>query len=225
MAGKRKALGLVLMAALALGGVTAQGAIAAELHSGSASGTTYLTGDQLGTNQWDLESGSLKCGGVTMKSQYSGTTAKEVTFTDVTYSACTAFGLTAHIDMMDCGYLVVGGDVTTGVLHLFCPTTAGGVTDEVTITPTQGGVAICHIDIPEQTINLNIHNKAGAEGNPDDIEIAPPGGGITYRVTQTAGGLKCGTNGLKHDGKYTGSTTVTAFQNAAHTERVGLTYT
>jgi hypothetical protein len=224
---RTKTMGVAFVAALALATMGALAASAAELRSGSATGTTHLTGDQLIGATFETPAGSMSCADITGHGTYTGTTASTGTATNVAFSGCTAFGLTAHVDTMGCDYLVTGSTATQGIVHIVCPTTAGGVTDEITITPTSGGAAICHINVPEQTITGNVNpGSATAGGIPDDITISVPATSkVTYKVVRTAGGAKCPTEGHHADGEYTGSITVTAFQNALHTERVGVTYT
>jgi hypothetical protein len=226
MARKIKALGAALTAALALSGIAASAASADEVHSGSASGFTYATADQHVTNTLTTPSGNIKCITITGDVKFTGTTATEATVTGLAYHNCTAFGLTAHIDTMGCTYTLTGSTSSTGFADIVCPTTAGGVTHSITITPTQGGVPICHINVPEQRIPVNIANKAETAGGiPDDIEVEPePNFEITYTSERTSTTI-CPTTGHHVDATYDGKITVTGFQDASHTERVGLTYT
>src|ERR1044072_8646512 len=220
MTSKLKALSLALMAALALSAVAASAASADELHSSSGSGTTFLTGTQVGTNQLDTEAGSVKCSTVGGSGSYAGTTITEEDVENVTYGGCTAFGLTAHIDMMGCFYRFKGINSTNATANIVCPTTAGGVTHEITITPTQGGVPLCHVEIPEQDVTLDITNTAGS---PSDIDVEVTTASIKYNVTYIPADhtkTKCGTQGSHTDGKLTGSLTATAFSNASHTNAV-----
>lgn len=213
------ALALVTVVLSAVGASVASGN---EFHSSSASGTTYLTAEQIGTNQLDTAGGTWKCGTVKGKGSYAGTTTSAATLSSITYSACTAFGLTAHVDMMGCDYRLTGENETTGTQSIECPTTGGGVTDEITVTPTQGGVGVCTLEIPEQEISLGIVSEAGS---PEDIKTTPSASTITYRVTYNPADhtkTKCGTQGTHHDGIFTGSTTLTAFEDAEHASKVAL---
>src|ERR1044072_8112765 len=79
MNGKLKSFSLVLVMFCTLNAVSASAASAAEFHSGSASGTTYLTGQQFFTNQIDTEGGTIRCSFLKLSGSYSGTTASEVT--------------------------------------------------------------------------------------------------------------------------------------------------
>lgn len=221
---KLKALGLALAAAFALSAVAATAASADQVHSGSASGTTNLTGFLSGVNQLDTPGGNIKCNEFSGKTSYAGTTATTVTVSSVTYGACTAFGLTAHIDMMGCDYKLVGSGATTGVIHVECPTTGGGLKDEITVIATQGGVPLCTIDVPAQTLNGTVANVAGT---PDDINLTPEANAvIDYTVTYASGeGTKCGTKGgHTNEGRYTGTITAKAYSDAAHLNQVNLTY-
>jgi hypothetical protein len=232
MAMKLKALGLALAAAFALSAAAASTASADEVHSGSASGFTYATVDQYVANILDTPSGNIKCSVTKGHIKYTGTTATEATVTGLAFSSCTAFGLTAHIDTMGCTYTLTGSTSNTGFVDIVCPTTAGGVTHSITITPTQGGNAICHINVPEQRVAVNILNGPTTAAQPpiqphipDDIAVEPElTDTITYTSERTLT-LICPTDGHHEDGVYTGSFTVTGFEDAAHTVRTGLTYT
>lgn len=231
MTSKLKTLGLALAVAGALGAVAAPAAPAQDqqFHSESGSGTTYLTTENLTSNEiiLDTPSGQIKCTQFSAGASYGGKTAMEITFTNVQYFGCTAFGLETSVDKMGCDFKLVRKDATTGITHLECPTTGGGVTDQITITPLQGGAPICHINVTEQTIKTKVENTATTVSPhiPDDIDlIADTTDWIEYTVERTAGGSKCPSQGFHNDATFTGTTTVTAFEDAAHTKRTGLTY-
>src|ERR1044072_3693988 len=228
MTGRLKILAVTLMVAAALSAVSASMASGEELHSGSASGTTYLTAEQiLNSILAETPAGNVKCSASTAKGQYAGITSAEATLTEVKFSGCTPFGLTGHVEAMGCDYLVKGGGETSGTLHVVCPETGGGVKDEITVTATQGGVPVCTLEIPAQAIEAEFKNTGAAGEIPEDFDIIPSASKITYSVTYSPADhtkTKCGTQGLHHDGKYTGSTTVTGFGNEAHTQRAAVTY-
>lgn len=219
-----KALGLAFVAALAISALVAQVATADELHSGSSTGNTYLTAEQAGANVIDTPAGTINCKKFSANSN-TGTTATLVTISNIAYSECTAYGLDTVVNVMGCDYLFTGDTATTGIIHIICPTTAGGVKDQITVTPTAGGMMICHIDIPEQTANVALTNTAGTpSGLPDDVFLSPETV-LTYDVERTPGGSKCPTNGHHNDGTYTGFITIRAFEDIAHSQPIGLTYT
>jgi hypothetical protein len=227
MAGRTKALGAALVAALAISGIATSVAPADEVHSGSASGFTYATIDQHVQNIVDTYKGTIKCTTIKGEAKFAGTTVTEATVTGLVFETCMAFGLPAHIEAMGCTYTLTGSTATTGFLDIVCPTTAGGVTDEITVTPTQGaGNAICHVDFPEQRVAVNISNKAATGGGiPDDIEVeAEATDTITYTSERTSTTI-CPETGHHEEALYTRPMTATGFENAAHTIRTGLTYT
>ena len=217
---RTKALGAALAATLALS--SAATASASELHSGSGSGTTYLTTAQIGTHQLDTEGGNIKWTTSGGSGSYAGTTTSSVKLYP-TYSGCTAYGLTAHIDTMGCYYRLQGTfSPILPVTFVECPTTAGGVTDEITVSPTQGGKPVCTVEIPEQELGTWIFNSTF--GTPDDVEVRPALSSL-YRVTYSeGGGIKCGVVGTHSDGRYTGAHTLRAFSNSGHSAQVDLTY-
>ena len=215
MTGKRNTVGLALLTiiagAIAFSAMSAPASSPPKFHFGKIT-YTYLTATQSGTNQLDTAGGNIKCSAVSLSSTYSESTVTEGIFS-ASYSGCTAFGLTAHIDTMGCTYRFTNSEV----IHLECP--AG---NEITVTPTAGGVPVCHVDIPPQTLNATYANVAGT---PDDMTVTPAAEPvIKYTVTPTDGTTKCGTEGVHSDGRYTGITTVRAYQDVEHKEQVELTY-
>ena len=225
MTSKLKILALALAATFALGAV-ASSASAYQLHSGSGSGTTYLTAQQVSANNiLHTPAGTIKCSGASGKGSFTGSTAPQGTVENVALSGCTAFGLTMHVDTMGCDFLITGNGATSGILHIVCPTTAGGVTDEITVLPTQGGVPVCQLDVPEQTTSIVIGNTGSP---PDDIHNSLANEtNLTYSVTYTPADhtkTKCGTQGVHHDGGLTSTITVKAYSDASHTTQVNLTY-
>jgi hypothetical protein len=214
---KFKVFGLALVSVIALGAASASAAFAVEAHSGSGSATTFLTGTQIGTNQLDTEGGNIKCSGVNLAAKYSGTTAATVDVTP-SYTGCTAFGLTAHIDFMGCFYRFTSITASHIDVNVLCPPGTG----PVTIIVTQGGNVVCTVDVAEQTVPANVTNEAGS---PDDLKVTPESTSIGYTVTYPGGtGTKCGGVGAHSDGTYTGSVTARAYENESHTAQVSLTY-
>ena len=99
--------------------------------------------------------------------------------------------------------------------------------DEITITTTQAGGHALHVEIPAQAgLSIGFANTEKAGEVPEELDISPVASGMTYNVTYNPADhtkTKCGTQGSHSDGKYTGSITVRAFSDAAHTVLVGLT--
>jgi hypothetical protein len=188
-------------------GATASAVSAAELHSGVTS-TTFITFDQHGANVLDTPAGNISCTTNTGRAAFTGTTTQEARSL-----------ASANIDTMGCTYTATASTETTGIAHIEC---SGA--NKITITPTSGSAAICHISIPPQAVNLAIANtSATAGGIPDDIGVTPESV-IEYDVVRTAGGAKCPTEGEHTDGRYTGSTTIRAYQDSEHKEQVNVTY-
>jgi hypothetical protein len=226
MTGKLKAFGLALVAAMALGAVSASAASAVipQAHSGSGTGTTYLTGFQVGTNQLDTEGGkNIKCSTVKLAGSYAGTTSNDIKIVP-TYSGCTAFGFTAHIEMMGCYYTLQSPAVegTPARLQVNCKNEFGEkVFGPITVVATQTGGVVCTAHFDEQPLPLNL-NVANNAGTPDHVTLTPESSTINYTVT--GGGIKCGNEGAHADGKYTGSITGRAYSNESHAAQVNLTY-
>lgn len=146
---------------------------------------------------------------------YAGTTSNEI-YSVPTYGGCTAFGLTAHIETSGCAFRFLSWFPLTG-LEIFC---AGAIT----VKPTAGGMTVCTIDIGSQSLGVSFSNWGGF---PEDMRITPvPEWAVDYTVTYPSGsGTKCGPPGNHYSGGvYTGSFTVKAFSDAAHTTAVSFNY-
>jgi hypothetical protein len=212
MTRKLKALGLALFAIGVIGAIGASAASAKLFHSTSTSGTTYITGTQIGaTIQTHLANGTpTKCTTVVYDATYAGTTASDLTMT-TTYSGCTAAGQKAEIKTNGCTDRITtpteispfGGDHFDAVVHLVCP--AGK--DVEVVVPTAG----CTITMQPQTLGVvDLTNVTTALANQDDILLKWTG---EYKYTTVGGGI-CGAGGT---GKITGEVTLKAYDNATHT--------
>jgi hypothetical protein len=211
MTRKLKILGLTLLALLAITAVVASAASAAQFHSESTSGTTFLTGTQVGTNQFDLANGTpVKCTGVVLDSSYAGTTASDLTVTP-TYTGCTAAGQKAEIKTNGCTYttttlVLVELDKHTILVHVVCP---AGKSIEVNV-PTAG----CSVKMAAQTGGGLIHITTETTF----LRIFRQKYTVSISYTTTGGGI-CGAAGSAN---LTGEVSVKGYKNAAHTEQVSL---
>lgn len=209
-----KSFELILAAMLVVSVLGASSASAKHIHSGSTSGTTFLTGTQIGTNAFDMENGTLiKCSIAVFDASYAGTTASELTVTP-TYSACTFAGQAVSIDMGGCQYtvatpaLVGDNDHYTSVMSIVCNT--GG---DIAITiPTSG----CALTIKGQTPGVPTLNLTNITTGPKDIQWKWGVEGISYT---TPGGGICGNAGKM---KITGEVTFRGYSDAAHSAQVDL---
>lgn len=208
---------LVVVVALTASAVLASAATAKNWHSTSGSGTTHITGTQIGTTNWDFANGTtFKCSTTVIDATFSGTTAGELTATG-TISGCTAAGQAATFDMNGCTYTIttpteiapLNGDNYDAVVHLVCP---AGAKMKITV-PTAG----CTVEIAPQTPTnpvVDLTNNTGAV--PKDVVLKWTLEGIHYT---TIGGGICGAAGQM---KLTGEYTLRAYSNATHTAQVDL---
>lgn len=213
---KLKALALALGVVFAMSAVGVSAASAASYHSGSASGTTFLTGTQIGTNSFDLANGtSVKCTTIVYDASYAGTTASELTIVP-TYSGCTAAGQAATAEI-NCHYKATTPTLTDlfGKAHQVTHTQCTGPSVNKFKVPTAG----CEIIIAEQTPTnplVDLTSVNSGTPNQDDITLKSTVEGVHYT---TVGGGICGAAG---QGKLTGEITLKAYSNAAHTSQVDL---
>ena len=138
MTRKFKALGLALFATLALGAVMASAASATEFTA--ASYPVKYTGTQASTEPHVFTADTYE---TTCKdASFSGEAEKTSTTATLTpvYKECTAFGLSATVNMNGCDYLFhLGAEGNNATVDLVCP--AG---KDVTIT-AGGGACVAHI--------------------------------------------------------------------------------
>lgn len=209
-----KTVTLVLTAVLAMSAIVASAASAKQFHSGSTSGTTYITGQQVGTYSFDLENGSTtKCTVMVLDASYAGTTASELTMTP-TFGGCLTAGQITTVNMNGCQLTfttpTIGADNDhySATYHIVCNT--GGIVQ--TNVPTAG----CSYTIAAQTPGVptvDLANVTTATANQDDSLLTWTGQGIKYT---THGGGICGASG---SGKMTGQSTLKAYANPSHTEQ------
>lgn len=208
-----KTASLAFMAALVIAAIGPSAASANNFHSNTASGTTYITGVQVGTNVFDLANGTtVKCTSVVHDAIYLGTTPSgQITLTP-TYSGCTAAGQNALIEMTGCQYFIntptklVDTDTYDATTQVTCP---GANVIHINI-PTAGCSLTIAAQIPKTPL-LDLTNITSATANQDDILLKSTLTGIQY--TTTGGGI-CGAAG---EAKYTGEITYRAYENSTHT--------
>jgi len=226
MTSKFKALGLALVAVLAMSAAIAQAA-QAEAHFG-AEGEKYptavtgkqiegtITEEKLPTHQFITSAGAIKCTTTTFAGSLTKK-GKELTLAP-TYTGCTLAGLGAKVNMNGCNYLftadetVVPGntEAITVKTHVICP--AGKVIEVVST------VNSCIVTIPGAVVA----NEAGAKNQnlvgitAENTTTATPFMDVDAFIDVT--GIHYTTNGkclndggvaqTKADGKYEGVATL-----------------
>ncbi|HEX5713806.1 MAG TPA: hypothetical protein VFX85_10875 [Solirubrobacterales bacterium] len=216
MTRKLKALGLALIAMMALGGLTAVSAGANHIDSGvGAGGITHITGGQIGINQFDTPVGPIICGEAKFDATFPGNTKPNGITLKPTYNNCNAFGFPAQIDTNNCGILLTtptgvnpfDTDHFDAVTHFECG--GGGGPIQITV----GEPVQCTIDIfPGTPTNPTTDLVNDTMAAPWDIALKWTLEGIHYQTTPPHGS-PCGTAGAM---KLTGDVTLRAFADAAH---------
>jgi hypothetical protein len=220
---KLKALGLGLTVILATSATAVSATQATNFHSTSASGTTYLTGNQVTTNVFTTTAGAVKCKITQFTGAYTGgTTAQDLTITPH-YTECVAFGQIGTITMNGCNYTFTEPtSATTGNVDLNCPG-ANVITVHV---PT----GKCTLTIGPQTLkgDVDYTNQTDASGKKD---VLVTGTVIEADFTVHGPGAICGALGLHpgeavagvpREGNYTGAVTVKGYSDFSHTNQVDL---
>lgn len=226
-----KAIGLALIAAFAMSAVMAAGA---QAENGIIKGDTgeenvFLTGTATTDQLFNGALGDVTCG---KTSVFEGTGKNGDTDIKVTptYKGCTTKILgtdfSTTIDHTDCYYTFTGGNGTTvhhfkGItVSLICPT-GTGIHIKV-YTSAAHTTLRCEFTVTPFTDKSSItaeNNTSGAVKDVDVVATVP-----NVAVEKTSGSfLQCG--GTNSTSDYTGSVTLRAYKNAAHTEQTSLTLT
>jgi len=202
---KLKALGLVVVAVLAMSAIGASAAQAITLSSSSYPQTVEGSGTEIGEH-FLTEAGKVEC----HLSKYTGTLSEASPTLRVTpiYETCKAFGfLNATVNTNGCHYLFHATEhdssTNTYTAHVDVECTDGKV-----IEITSG---TCKVSVGSQTglTTVDITNMAVS---PPDLTVRPTVKGIAYTVTQDGFGCPFTGTGAKTGGEYTstGYITVTA---------------
>jgi len=212
---KFKLFGLLAVAALALTAVAASAAQAApEFHVESASSATpaTITGEQVGTQKFTTNAGTVECSTATFKGSTTVTTTTTQSLLP-SYSGCKAFGfLTSTVTPNGCEYkfhLTAGGvSPYPATVDVVCPS---GKVIEVTTAFTS-----CKITVGSQNglSGVSITNEGSKTTR--DLKVSLEVTGVTYTQTgaNCAGGEGTFSNGVLH-----GAATVKADVGSTSTQQ------
>lgn len=204
-----KALGLSLLAALALSGLAASAASAEFFVFTSEAEETTLSGEQVGTSTLKADAGSLTCESATFKGEMEQEGAVELALTPA-YKACTFAGFPAEVAMHSCHYLfrVVAREGSTNKADAVIDCEEAG--DKITVTSKASGVTKCTVDIGEQE-GLN-EVKFESEGSPQKAKAIINLSGIKYDQTAGTGLGACVKAEKTTTGTYTGTAAIKDLQ-------------
>jgi hypothetical protein len=194
-----KALGLTLIAVLAISALAAAGAQAEAPEFHTEGEATSVKAEQVEQAVFTLTGGAVKCTTVTLEGTV-GPTNIEV---GGSYEGCKYAGQAVVWDMNGCKYsstMVIGSSPPTTLTDLKCP--AG---KEITITNTSSG---CVVHIPPQSDIPHVIWANAGSGSTRDLKNTITESGIKY--TETSGCLFPGTYS---NGVYKGSETYKAFNS------------
>jgi hypothetical protein len=207
---KIKALGLALVAALAL---TAVMASTASAQFTSATAHTILSGAQEGNHVFTAGEGfgSIKCTTASFSGTTTSTNETDQTITP-TYTGCTdSFGRTVHVHTTVKYTFTKTGTVEgtpIGVVHLVSP-------GSITITVTSGGSTVCtvHITVPQTQTGITYHTLES--GGVKFVRVTTKATGV--KSTTTGNFFNCGiSEGAHSEGTYTGTTNMTGKDTAGN---------
>ena len=240
-----KALGLALVAAMALSAIGAQGASAVVEHSfrsDSATGSTILTGS-IETSTKDKffpSAGStpIECSVGTFSGTVSENPADTVTV-HPKYSSCKLGNATAHVTTEGCNY-IFDSDTTQATSHSTSSEHAAvsiecESTHEITVTVT--GICVLHFtdESSSSPVNQSLHgvrytnldgSSAADAKHSSKSAITVTSTVRTIHYTATAGSF-CGLGGISAGthttGEYEGVSSVTGYEHSANTVVTGST--
>lgn len=230
MTRKRKILGLMLVAAMAVSAVTAvgaQGESAAQFtRADEKKEATVITGHQEGTPEQNRFTITTNGGFFPERTTtcevatYEGTALAPTESITVTphYANCQSGGNPATIHLNGCHYEFHAGtydkanDVSHGTVDIECP---GGGPIQVT---SEG----CTVDIPAQTAlsTVTFENKKGEEGTatPNDWVTADVNvTDITYNETDTPGCALFGDSGHRTDAEFVSTVKIKGYEDEGET--------
>jgi hypothetical protein len=216
-----KALGLAMVAALALSAVAASSAQALNAHHfqvGKAP-AVITAHDETGAAKpaFSITGGEhvVECGTAT----YEGTVNKKIENTEVTvvptYSGCEVDGLIpATIDVNHCAYLLTNKTNANGdaELHIECAKKEGTEEHtEITITyEIFGSKCVVHIHPTQTLVGVHYTQTENPESKKKDITIKATLSGIKY--LETGSGF-CPPTHTGEDGTLNGGITATAYED------------
>lgn len=221
---KLKALGLALFATMALGAISAQGAMGAELFH-SEINETYITGiqehDAEVANVFELDdpnNSALECTNATFEGSITASTVTEVELTPTYFDCETDSGANAAVDHTECTYVLAAhteGDHAP--VEVVCP---DGQAIHISIE------SLCNITVgADDTISegLTYANEETEDGT-EDITATITAHDIGWQVSSgeffcTLGGLGASSG---TDATYFSSVTVEGYADAGHTELVDI---
>jgi hypothetical protein len=191
MSFKLRALGLGLVAALAMSAVLVMSASATDgghFISDSVDGHTAISGADEATDQTEFTGGiaDVKCSTATYAATTTTATATSLTVTP-TYAGCTGGGGVAHVNMQGCTYTFTvrpSPETLHNTVHLVCPAVSGGPTIQVTSTG-------CVITVlPNQTPGQGVVYKTITTNLKHAITVGVTANNITAKYT--GGFFRCG---------------------------------
>ena len=188
-----KALGLALVAALALTALAVSSASAAEFHSESEH--TSLTGSQEVRNTFSVNAGTVHCETATFSGTSNSATTTELkivpTFQGCKITTVTLETLEAVVDWPHCWIILT----PSGIKHIGC-------TISLTIRVT---APLCTITVHPQTISSDDFTNVGA-GTTRSVTLTSTATGIAYTQSSLCPG---GGGGSFTNGTYSGAIATT----------------
>jgi hypothetical protein len=197
MNGKLEALGIALVAALAIGALAAPAAQAHEFHSEAEH--TILMGEAKTVQTFSFDSFAVECKSASLDEEHSTIGPETATAEEVTvkpeYEECLKEESSTNIfsEFGECGYVLTGETNETGhaQVHIECASEG----DKIDFTAT--AFKLPCVDIPPQTVGGNgsgVHYTDTGEGSSRSVDADATVSGIHYTLTGVCGS-ETGENG------------------------------
>ena len=203
---KLRTLGLSMIAALAIGSVTASAAQAEspEFHVETAPAT--ITGSlKFGEHFFNTSLGKAKCTSASFSGPQTAKTTTTMTLIPA-YEGCTFIGLSAKIETNGCSYvfhLVKGSSPATALMDIACPKEK-----DITIV---AGECVVHIEPQTGLSHVLFENTFPEEVLPSDVDATITVTGMSYILTPGCPGIE--EEVTFGSGEYKESVTLTADNN------------
>jgi hypothetical protein len=197
-----KTLSLAVLVATALAAAIATAAQAAAF-TGEGGKNAIITLEQTLTNQFEVETGIIKCSTakITATTVVNGTTTVTV---HPEYSGCKCFGVSCTVTTTGCNYtfhLQAGGASETDI---------GCIAGSAIVATPVNDVLKCTVTIGSQSGLAGISYSNGSKDIVQSINVSK----VSYAET----GVNCAVPGGHANGNYTGTNTITGFEDVSGSE-------
>jgi hypothetical protein len=204
---KFKALGLALLAVVAVSALGASAAQAEPQYTCSTYGCTATGSNTKGSEVFTTEAGKVECDSHFLVEKLNGknedipAATSTVTVTP-TYTGCEAFGfLSATVTTTGCDYVFTATEKVSATVYRHHVNVVCEAGKSIKISAAGG---LCQAEIKAQNELTTVDTTNISEGGVGKLTVEPTVNGVAYTVTNDGFGCPFNGTGNKTDGKYTG---------------------